>query len=65
MSVPVQDPINQVVIAGGETVLPWTWNLQDEDEITVIVQRALDGPIDTLVLDTDYTVDTGALDGMA
>ena len=32
MSVPVQDPINQIVIAGGETTAPWTWNLQQESE---------------------------------
>lgn len=62
MSVPVQDPINQVVIVGGETLIPWTWNLQDENEITVLVQRALDGSIDTLTLNTDYTVDANDLD---
>lgn len=62
MSVPVQDPINQVVIVGGEIVLPWTWNLQKEEEITVLVQRALDGSIDTLILNSDYTVEANDLD---
>jgi len=62
MSVPEQNPINQAVIIGGETLIPWTWNLQTQTEITVLVQRASDGSIDTLVLDTDYTVDTGGLD---
>jgi len=62
MSVPVQDPINQIIIAGGETLIPWTWNLQKADEITVLVQRAATGLIDTLTLDSDYTVDTNGLD---
>ena len=34
MSVPVQNPINQVPIVGGETLIPWTWNLQQQSEIT-------------------------------
>jgi len=62
MSVPVQDPINQIVIVGGETLIPWTWNLQQESEITVLVQRALDDSVDTLILNTDYTVDANGLD---
>lgn len=62
MSVPVQNPINQVVIVGGETLIPWTWNLQKEEEITVLVQRALDGSIDTLTLNSDYTVEANDLD---
>lgn len=62
MSVPVQNPINQVVIVGAEVVLPWKWNLQKEEEITVLVQRALDGSVDTLTLNSDYTVEANDLD---
>jgi len=62
MSVPVQDPINQIVIVGGETLIPWTWNLQKEGEITVLVQRVSTGLIDTLTLNADYTVDANGLD---
>ncbi len=62
MSVPVQDPINQAVMIGGETLIPWTWNLQTEDEITILVQRASTKLIDTLTLGIDYTVDANGLD---
>lgn len=62
MSVPVQNPINQIVIVGGETLIPWTWNLQKEGEITVLVQRASTGLVDTLTLSADYTVDANGLD---
>lgn len=62
MSVPVQDPINQVVIVGGETLIPWTWNLQDENEIVVLKKILATGLIVTLTLDADYTVEANDLD---
>jgi len=56
MSVPEQDPINQIIIVGGETTAPWTWNLQKEDEIVVTKLVALTGVIELLILGVDYTV---------
>ncbi|MEE9557281.1 MAG: hypothetical protein V3V76_08475 [Candidatus Adiutricales bacterium] len=61
MTVPVQDPINQVVIVGGEPTVGWTWYLGAQNEIVVTVQRAISGDIDLLVLDTDYTVEANDL----
>jgi len=62
MSVPEQTPINQFIIAGGETSGPWTWNLQKESELVVTKQLASTGTVVTLVLNADYTVNPAGLD---
>ncbi|MCK4784632.1 MAG: tail fiber protein, partial [Desulfobacteraceae bacterium] len=51
------DPINQVPIVGGETLIPWTWNLQKEEEITVLKKLASTGEVVPLTLGVGYTVD--------
>lgn len=56
MTVAVQDPINQFVIVGGETSGPWTWQLNQEADLTVFKKLASTGEVVTLVLDTDYSV---------
>lgn len=56
MTVAVQDPINQFVIVGGETSGPWTWQLNQEADLTVFKKLASTGEVLTLVLDTDYSV---------
>lgn len=61
MTVPVQTPRNQVPITTNQVLLPWTWNLQDEDELVVEVQRVSDGSIVLLTLNTDYTVAAAGL----
>lgn len=61
MSVPVQDPINQIVIVGGETTAPWTWNLQQENEIIVQKNIATTGLTVLLTLGVDYTVNPAGL----
>jgi len=62
MSVPVQDPINQFIIAGGETTGVWTWNLQKESELVVTKQLASTGAVVPLTLGVDYTVNAPDLD---
>jgi len=61
MSVPVQDPTNQFIIAGGETSGLWTWNLQKEEDLVVFKQLASTGAIVPLVLNADYTVNPAGL----
>jgi len=61
MSVPVQDPINQFIITGGETSGPWTWNLQKEEDLVVFKQLASTKAIVPLVRNTDYTVNPAGL----
>ncbi len=61
MTVIAQDPINQVLITGGETVIPYTWFLELEAEIVVQIQAAAGGAITTLILGVDYTVDPAGL----
>ena len=61
MSVPVQDPINQIVIAGGEITAPWTWNLQQENELVVQKNIATTGLTVLLILGVDYTVNPAGL----
>ncbi len=56
MTVPVDDPINQFVIVGGETQGTWTWFLGNENELVVTKQLATTGEIVLLTLNTDYTV---------
>lgn len=62
MSVPQQDPINQVPIVGGESTLPWTWNLQIASELMVLRLNSVTQEISELSLDVDYTVDETYLD---
>jgi len=62
MSVPEQDPINQFIIAGGETTGVWTWNLQKESELVVSKQLASTGAVVPLDLGIDYSVNAPDLD---
>lgn len=62
MSVSEQTPINQFIIAGGETSGTWTWNLQKQSELVVTKQLASTGAVVPLVLNTDYTVNQAGLD---
>jgi len=62
MSVPEQDPINQVLITASQTTVNWLWNLQKQEDLVVFKQVLTTGLIETLILDTDYTVNTAGLD---
>jgi len=61
MTVVAQDPINQVPIKSNQTAIPWTWQLNQETDLTIFRLSIDTGLITTLVLDFDYTVNSADL----